>query len=681
MARIFSISPSRLHSSGGAATHVPSPALSTSSDNDDDNSRTSPSTPVSSTDPDNTLSTLTPLSPNPGKDLEELLKTKEQEQKQKRRPSDLSKEILSFFLSPAGYSLLRFDHSSPRKKKRSGNKGVDITQEANQGPDGQDEKGVRSFAESRESRPQGVLIDPDDYQQWFKSRANSRSGSKCPLFSTHPGDLSSATRTGLRGFILGFVAGTGMDVLLPALMKQKFKGLGRKIILDNASALYLGASAGGFALLYRILFCHLSLTMGKIISARQEHRSKLAQRRDSGVDLESDSRREGQEEISSEQVRTRLMKGRRWIPAVLAALLASPAFALIPDQSRRLTMALYFLTYSGEVTYSALKSKGWTDWMPNWFGVQLLFLLSASQTIHTFTHHGDCAPVAFRKTIVSQCAPFLTRPPGYNSKTQGPYPQCTSILASMNNYMRMHALNPHVAGNDFTPLVVDGLTAATSQTFSSMSNADTAFLVPSAVQSILTMTEGMGHASPSCRLFHPSTANCTTAAVSLAGKNMLFFLKLYSSLAFLTLLVKGGRVFNNGIGTYFKGTIFSTVRSSIGTCGMTATAFPLLCFMERYLPPDFLPTRRHYLNGFVGGLWLMVESPQRQSSLTLYFARFMLEGVWRRLVKAGWLKNFRQGETVLFGLSMAVIMGIFETLPTLQHKSLIQGTLTKIFVD
>jgi len=77
----------------------------------------------------------------------------------------------------------------------------------------------------------------------------------------------------------------------------------------------------------------------------------------------------------------------------------------------------------------------------------------------------------------------------------------------------------------------------------------------------------------------------------------------------------------------------------------------------------------------------MVESKQRQSALTLYYTRFTLESVWRRLVKAGWVKNFRQGETLLFGMAMAVIMGIFETMPRLQRKSYIQSALEKIFDD
>lgn len=77
----------------------------------------------------------------------------------------------------------------------------------------------------------------------------------------------------------------------------------------------------------------------------------------------------------------------------------------------------------------------------------------------------------------------------------------------------------------------------------------------------------------------------------------------------------------------------------------------------------------------------MIESQQRQSALTLYYTRYMLESMWRRLVKAGYAKNIRHGETLLFGLSMGVIMAIFETMPTLQRKSFIETALRKMFTD
>jgi len=62
----------------------------------------------------------------------------------------LSKIVLSFFLSPAGYSLLRLDRSTKRaKNKATRNQG---TQEAAIPP----------------ISLQKSLVDPDEYTEWFK---------------------------------------------------------------------------------------------------------------------------------------------------------------------------------------------------------------------------------------------------------------------------------------------------------------------------------------------------------------------------------------------------------------------------------------------------------------------------------------------------------------------------------
>ncbi|KAG0305606.1 hypothetical protein BGZ98_003858, partial [Dissophora globulifera] len=132
---------------------------------------------------------------------------------------------------------------------------------------------------------------------------------------------------------------------------------------------------------------------------------------------------------------------------------------------------------------------------------------------------------------------------------------------------------------------------------------------------------------------------------------------------------------------YFKRAAIQTTKSVILSSGIMFTAFPMLCALDRHLPKDLLVTRRHYLNGFFGGLWVLGEASKRRSALALYYMRFAIECWWRRMVKAGYVRNIKHGETLLMGVSMAVIMGVFETMPKLQSKSFVQSSLSKIFVD
>lgn len=85
---------------------------------------------------------------------------------------------------------------------------------------------------------------------------------------------------------------------------------------------------------------------------------------------------------------------KKWVPALLASLVAAPAYSLIPEKARRLTMALYFLTYAGESAYAALEHEGLLKWLPSWVGIWILAPISTSQIVHTFIQHNECSPVS-----------------------------------------------------------------------------------------------------------------------------------------------------------------------------------------------------------------------------------------------------------------------------------------------
>lgn len=193
------------------------------------------------------------------------------------------------------------------------------------------------------------------------------------------------------------MAGTAVDVVLPAVLKQKFNGILRKI-LTNSSALSLGASAGGFAFLYRILFRQLTVLLKQM--KQSQPLSQRTSRIDSGIGFQLAAN------LNEQGATINKIDRQKWVAAMVAALLASPAFALIPQQGRQLTLALYFLTYAGEAAYAALEHKGYTAWMPSWLGIWVLFPISPSQTIHTFVHHNDCSPVSFCDFVIAivKCA-------------------------------------------------------------------------------------------------------------------------------------------------------------------------------------------------------------------------------------------------------------------------------------
>ena len=50
---------------------------------------------------------------------------------------------------------------------------------------------------------------------------------------------------------------------------------------------------------------------------------------------------------------------------------------------------------------------------------------------------------------------------------------------------------------------------------------------------------------------------------------------------------------------------------------------------------------RIFMNGFIGGLWILVESPDRRLDVGMYSLRLSMETVWKLLLKKGKVKNIR----------------------------------------
>ncbi|KAF9905540.1 hypothetical protein EC991_001570 [Linnemannia zychae] len=503
-----------------------------------------------------------------------------------------------------------------------------------------------------------------------------------------------------------------MDVILPALLKQKHRGLLRRI-LTTQSSLRLGASCGLFAFLYRLSFHLITLALEHVSSGQDSEEEKwktggASRRSDSGIglggqgfraqgiafgrltqldnnatsnngedsnlheDLDTNSDNDDDvPQLSPKELAARNRK--KWVPAILASLIAAPAYSLIPDRARQLTMALYFLTYAGESAYAAMEHEGLLKWLPSWFGIWILAPISTSSIVHTFLHHNECNPVGWTKLIMSQCDPFLHKPKSFDTKLFGAFPSSGGLFEGLKGYIG--------AGHLSQPILSTAAAAATAA-LAGDSSAKT-FLLPESCVGTHKFVQGMGHYSAGCAMFHPGEAKCSKAMTKLVGRNFVFSFKMYAVLAAFTFVARGGNVFQKGVMNYVSKTIISTLRSTIATWGIVVTAFPLFCGMDRTLPDWFLPTKRHYLNGLLGGLWILLETPARQSALTLYFTRFMIEGLWRRGVKAGVFRKWKEGrgEVALFGCAMAVVMGVFETMKAEGRKTIIQSMLNKIFVD
>ncbi|RUO96529.1 hypothetical protein BC936DRAFT_141876, partial [Jimgerdemannia flammicorona] len=67
------------------------------------------------------------------------------------------------------------------------------------------------------------------------------------------------------------------------------------------------------------------------------------------------------------------------------------------------------------------------------------------------------------------------------------------------------------------------------------------------------------------------------------------------------------------------------------------------------------------LNGFVGALWVLLETRGRQLDIGLYSLRMAIESAWRGMEKRGIVRGCKGGEAIYFGISMGCLMALMTT--------------------
>ena len=78
------------------------------------------------------------------------------------------------------------------------------------------------------------------------------------------------------------------------------------------------------------------------------------------------------------------------------------------------------------------------------------------------------------------------------------------------------------------------------------------------------------------------------------------------------------------------------------------------------------------LGGFIGGLWAFVQRKHGRGN-ALYSARMSIDSLWKVGVKRGWWRGVKNGDVVLFVVSLAVVNALYEVSP----KSVNSGVARK----
>lgn len=80
--------------------------------------------------------------------------------------------------------------------------------------------------------------------------------------------------------------------------------------------------------------------------------------------------------------------------------------------------------------------------------------------------------------------------------------------------------------------------------------------------------------------------------------------------------------------TAVSSALSSTITSAASLSLSIGTAWSTICLFQHYLPNNFIPTKRFYLQGFLAGLWSYILPVQRATDLGMYTARMAIQTAW-----------------------------------------------------
>jgi hypothetical protein len=187
--------------------------------------------------------------------------------------------------------------------------------------------------------------------------------------------------------------------------------------------------------------------------------------------------------------------------------------------------------------------------------------------------------------------------------------------------------------------------------------------LPKSLQSIGPITSPAHPAikSLSCALLHPHDPSCARTYISYWIQAFPKIARVVT-IAFSLLSVARYKTFLKSPVSSINSLAKSIIQMSLFISGAIGTSWGSVCLFQNALPRNFLPTQRWFLGGFLGGLWAFLERKSGRSTF-LYSTRMSIDSLWKVGVKRGWWKGIKNGDVLLFALSLAFLNVTYEVSP------------------
>lgn len=269
----------------------------------------------------------------------------------------------------------------------------------------------------------------------------------------------------------------------------------------------------------------------------------------------------------------------------------------------------------------------------------MLMPVACGQLLHAFVFDRDCFPAAYGNFILDNSPEYIQKRP-VNYPGRLPWPGTFDIVDSL----------AQISKSRWPPFTSPILFPA-SET------------LPRTLTKISPITSPAHPAikNLSCALLHPNDPSCMRTYVSYwiqaFPKVARFFAIILTALS-----ITRYRAFIDSPVAALNKLAKSILRMSIFISGAIGTSWGSICLFQHIFPRNFLPTQRWFLGGFLGGMWAFLERKHGRGNF-LYSARMSIDSLWKVGVKRGWWRGIKNGDVLLFVLSLATVNALYEMSP------------------
>jgi hypothetical protein len=310
--------------------------------------------------------------------------------------------------------------------------------------------------------------------------------------------------------------------------------------------------------------------------------------------------------------------------------LAGFFLAVCPADQLRITMAIYIFTRAMEFGYNYMEELGYFKNKPNWFGSWLIMPVACGQLLHAFVFDRDCFPASYGKLILNSSPEYIQkRPADYPAHL--PWPSTFDIVDNLAEISRLRwppFISPILFPNHKTlPRSLTSMSPISSPAHPAMQ-------------------------SLSCALLHPGDPSCLRTYVQYWIQAFPKVARLFT-LYFTAMSITRYRTFLDSPVTAVNNLAKSILRMSIFISGAIGTSWGSICLLH---------TQRWFFGGFLGGTWAFLERKKGRANF-LYSLRMSIDSLWKVGVKRGWWRGVKNGDVLLFVLSLATVNVLYEVSP------------------